>query len=174
MATNAVYQKQGTAVKWTDTTGDLALTFNNLAAGAGRQGAQKDWGALSTARPTRYKYRLVVQFASTTSLAVGERVDLYWKSGDDAGGTTDYDNDDGTGDIALSSTDKLNNLRFLKSLYVDEVATGVDMQISGEFEDLARHGGPVVVNNASENLVASNNVCYVVVTPVFDDIQAAA
>ena len=29
----------GTTITWTDTTGDLAMTLNNLATGTGRQGA---------------------------------------------------------------------------------------------------------------------------------------
>lgn len=168
MATNAVYQKAGTAVKWTDTTGDLAMTLNNLAAGAGRQGAVKSWGALSTARPTRYHFRMLVQFATTPVLA--ETVELYWKSGDG----TDYDNDDGTGDIALSATDKLNNLKLLGVLLVDEAAANVDMSIEGYFEDYNTDGQPVIFNNTADNLVATNNVNFVTVTPIFDDIQAAA
>lgn len=162
---NAVYQKAGTAVRWTDTTGDLAITLNNLAAGAGRQGAQKDWGALSTARPTRYRFRLNVRFATTPVL--GEGVQLFWKSGDG----TIYDNDDGTGDVALSATNKSVNLKWIGTLIVDEAATGVDMSISGEFESLERYGMPVVFNNTADNLVASNDVSFVEVTPIYDEIQ---
>ena len=59
---NAVYQKAGTAITWKDSGGDLAITLQNLAFGAGRQGAQKDWGALSTPRPTKYAWRLKLSF----------------------------------------------------------------------------------------------------------------
>lgn len=162
---NAVYQRAGSAVRWTDTTGNLAVTLNNLAAGAGRQGAQTDWGALSTARETTYHFRLSVRFATTP--VVGEMVELYWKSGDG----TIYDNDDGTGDAALSSSDKLKNLKFLGVLQVDEAATGVDMSIEGYFVDFNRYGMPVVFNNTADNLVASNNVSFVEVTPLYDEVQ---
>ena len=42
---NELYLVRGTPIVWSDTTGDLAMTLNNLVAGAGRVGAQKDWGA---------------------------------------------------------------------------------------------------------------------------------
>lgn len=163
---NAVYRKAGTTVTWSDTTGDLAITLNNLAAsGNGRQGAQKDWGVLTTARPTLYQFRLVVQFA--TAPVVGDQVELYWKSGN---GTV-YDNDDGSGNIALSSSDKLKNLKLLGVLQVDEAATGVNMSIEGSFEDFNRYGMPVVFNNTADNLVASDDVSYVAIRPVYDEIQ---
>lgn len=162
---NAVYTKAGTSVQWTDSTGDLAMTLQNLAAGAGRQGAQKDWGVLTTARETLYHFRLLVQFE--TAPVVGEQVELYWKSGDG----TDYDNDDGTGDIALSSTDKLKNLNLLGILIVDEAAADVDMSIQGYFRDLNQYGMPVVYNNTADNLQNTANVGFVTVTPVFEEIQ---
>lgn len=162
---NAIYQKAGTAVQWTDTTGDLAMTLNNLAAGAGRQGAVKSWGALSTARPTSYHFRLLVQFETTP--VVSETVELYWKSGDG----TDYDNDDGTGDIALSATNKLKNLKLLGVLQVDEAAADVDMSIEGYFTDLNASGMPVVFNNTADNLQATNDVSFITITPVYDEVQ---
>lgn len=162
---NPVYQKAGTAVTWTDSTGDLAMTLQNLAAGAGRQGAIKDWGALSTARPTLYHYRLVIQ--SETTPVLGEEVRLYWKSGD---GTV-YDNDDGTGDIALSSTDKLKNLKPLDVLQIDEAVVDIYMSVEGYFQDFNRYGQPVVYNATADNLQNTANVCYITVTPIYDEIQ---
>lgn len=168
MATNAVYQKAGTAITWTDSGGDLALTLNALAAGAGRQGAQKDWGVLTAPRPTRYHIRVTVQF--NTQPVLGETVDVYWKSGDG----TDYDNDDGTGNIALSSTDKLKNLTYLGSVIVDQQTLNIDMGFQTTFEDFNRYGMPVIHNNTADALENTANTGQVVVTPIFDDIQAAA
>jgi hypothetical protein len=162
---NAVYQKAAASVTWTDTTGDLAMTLNNLAAGTGRQGAEKDWGVLTTARPTLYHFRLVVQ--QETTGVVGETIELYWKSGDG----TDYDNDDGTGDAALSAEDKLKNLKFLGVAQVDEAAADVDISIEGYFRDFNRNGMPVLFNNTADNLQATDNVNKIVVTPIFDEIQ---
>ena len=163
---NKLYTIQETAVVWSDTTGDLALTLNNLAAGAGRQGAVKDWGALSTARATIFWWELVVQFATTP--VVGEQVDVYWKSSDD---NTHYDNDDGTGDIALSATDKLRNLKHLGTLVVDEAAPSVDMRITGLFADFNRYGMPVIHNKTADNLVASNDVSFFRIKPIPPEIQ---
>ena len=164
MAT-AIYQKALAAVKWTDSTGDLAMTLNNLAAGVGRQGATKDWGALTTARPTVYHFRMLLQFDTTP--VVGETVTLYWKSGDG----TDFDNDDGEGDIALSAEDKLKNLKLLGMLIVDEAAADVDMSIEGYFTDFNKEGFPVVFVDGADNLQATDNVNFVSVTPIFDESQ---
>lgn len=162
---NAVYQTTGTSVTWTDSSGDLAMTLQNLAATTGRQGAVKDWGVLSTARPTTYHFRLVVQFETTP--VVAEQVELYWKSGDGSA----YDNDDGTGDIALSDTNKLKNLKLLGVLQVDEAAADVNMSIEGYFTDFNRYGQPVVYNRTADNLQNTANINQVIVTPVYDEIQ---
>lgn len=162
---NAVYQKAGTSVTWTDTTGDLAMTLNNLAAGAGRQGAQKDWGALSAARPTTYHFRAV--FQQETAGVVGETIELYWKSGDG----TDYDNDDGTGNVAVSAENKLKNLKLLGVAQVDEAAANIDISIEGYFVDFNRYGIPVVWNRTADNLDAANDISKIVVTPIYDEVQ---
>ena len=161
----AIEQKTGTAVKWTDSGGDLAMTLQNLAAGAGRQGAVKDWGALSTARPAFYHFRMLVQFE--TAPVVGEGVDLYWKSGDG----TEFDNDDGTGDIALSAEDKTRNLKLLARLIVDEAAADVDMSIEGYFWDFNKEGMPVVFNDTVDNLQNTSAVNFVTITPIFNEVQ---
>lgn len=162
---NAVYQKAATAITWKDSGGDLAFTLQNLAAGSGRQGAIKDWGALSSARPTRYHFRLKVSLESAGTL--GERIELYWKSGDG----TNYDNDDGTGDIALSATDKLKNLLLIGVMYTDEAAQDIPMSIQGYFDDFNRYGQPVLYNATTDNLQNTANDAYVVVTPIYDEIQ---
>lgn len=164
---NAVYQKAGTAVTWQDSTGDLAITLQNLAAGAGRQGATKDWGALSTARAARYKFRFHVSFESAP--IVGETVELYWKSSDD---NTVWDNDDGAGDIALSAADKLRNCKLIGVITADEAAQDVRMSVAGSFEDFARYGAPIVYNrSAGDNLQNTANDAAIIVTPIFDEIQ---
>ena len=83
---------------------------------------------------------------------------------------TDPTNDDGTGDVALS-TDKHRNLRILGALIVDEASTSAVMSAEGEYESYARHSGPVVVNNTVDILhsTAANN--YFEITPVPDEIQ---
>lgn len=165
--TNPIYQKQGTPVVWKDSGGDLVITLQNLAFGAGRQGATKDWGALSTARPTLYKFRLELSFE--TAPVVDEAVSIYWKSSDD---NVVWDNDDGTGDIALSSTNKLRNLQLIGTLIVDEAVADVTMSVSGYFRNYERYGAPVIYNgSAGDNLQNTANDASLTITPVYDEIQ---
>lgn len=154
MPTSRIYQRNETPITWTDTTGTHAITLNNLATVAGRQGAVHDFGDASvTPRAREFAWRFYCQFA--TLPVVGEIVEIYWKSGDG----TNYDNDDGTGDIALSATDKTRNLLLLGVLVVDEAATGVTMSVSGGPIELPhRYGMPVIYNATADNLVASNNL----------------
>lgn len=161
---NAVYSKAGTAVQWTDTTGDLAMTLNGLGTGAGYAGAEKDWGVLTTARPTLYHYVLKVQFAVGPTLAT--QVRLYWNAGD---GTT-FLNDDGETNVPVSVEDKLSNLIALRSLNVDESASGVVMATQGYFRDFNRYGFPVVWNATNQTLVATNDLNWVTVTPIYEEI----
>ena len=158
-----VYINKETAITWTDTTGDLAMTLNNLAAAAARQGAVKDWG--TSARTNRYEWRCSIRFA--TAPVVGESIRLYLKTSDG----TYPDNDDGTGDIKVSATDKLKNLVYLGSIIVDEAATGVDMVAHGLIEHDARYFMPVIHNNSADNLVATNNICKFIITPAPFEIQ---
>lgn len=165
---NAVYQRAGTSVTWNDSGAGAnnAITLKNLAAGAGRQGEAQDWGALSTARPTLYHFRM--QLSLETAGTLGERVELYWKTSDD---NTIFDNDDGTGDIALSSTDKLKNLKLIGTMYTDEAAADIRMSIEGYFYDFNRYGGPVVYNATTDNLQNTTDDGSIVVTPIYDEIQ---
>jgi hypothetical protein len=155
---NLVYQNDEAAITWTDTTGTLAMTLNNLAAGAGRQGAVHDFGV--AARVPRFAWRLGVQFETTP--VVGEYLGIYAKTSDGA-----YpDNDDGTGDAAVSAADKLRNLAYIGSLSVDEAAADVNMAVSGLILLPHRYFMPVVWNYSADNLQATNNVNIFSLTPV--------
>lgn len=146
MTTRLIHSLEGTHVKWADSGADLVLTFKGLATTAGRQGAVKNFG--TTARPIKHRWVCSVHFDTATAPVVGETVDIYWKSGDG----TDFDNDDGTGDAALSSTDKLKNLLFLGSIVVDEAAADVPMQASGIIWIMGSQGMPVIHNNTADTL----------------------
>jgi hypothetical protein len=164
---NAVYQKAGTSVTWKDSGGDLVMTLQNLAAGAGRQGATKDWAALSTPRPTRYQFRFQCSFESAPIVA--EVVEIYWKSSND---NTVWDNDDGTGDIAMSSSDKLRNCQLIGVLVVDEALADIRMSVQGMFENFERYGAPIIYNRSGgDNLQNTANDASLIVTPIYDEIQ---
>ena len=158
-----IYINPEATTTWTDATGDLAMTLNNLASGAGRQGAQKDLG--SAARPFWYEWRAFVEFATTP--VIGERVDIFLKTSDG----THPDNDDGTGNIAVSNEAKLRNLQYIGSVLVDEAALTVEMVAAGVVQIAARYVNPVFWNRTADNLVASNNQSGFVLTPLPFEIQ---
>src|ERR1043165_3027032 len=99
---NKVYMHEETAVTWKSSGGTELMTPTSLASGAGRQGALHDFG--TGARSRRGVLR--VWFKPGATRVVGQLVRIYIAGGDG----THYDNDDGTGDIAVSSIDKLRNL----------------------------------------------------------------
>lgn len=164
MAESKVYVHEETPVTW-GPTGDSPtelMTSGALAAGAGRQGALHDFG--TTARSRRGVLR--VWFTPGATRVVGEPVRVYWKTGDG----TQYDNDDGTGDIAVSSINKLRNLDQVMTLQIDE-DSAVVMGTSEEFEFSDRYGGPVVWNATANALAADVRAKWIPVPPA---IQAEA
>jgi hypothetical protein len=161
MATSKAYKIDETSTVWTDSTGDLAMTLQNLAFGAGRQGAVLDLGVGSTARANRFNVRVSVEWE--TAPVVGEVCEVYIKRGDG----TDYDNDDGTGDIALSHTDKLQNCLFVGVVAADEAAADIPTSGSWVVEIDERYVMPILVNkSAGDNLQNTANVSTVTLTPM--------
>lgn len=146
MANNLIRLNEGTHTEWADSGADLAMTLKGLASGAGRQGATKDFGV--TVRPHRFLWVAFVQFDTATAPVVGEAVDIYLKTSDG----TNFDNDDGEGDIVVSAEDKLKNLHFLGSIVVDEAAADVHMQKSGFITIVATEVAPVFWNATADNL----------------------
>ena len=144
MATSKAYLLPETAITWLNAGGSELLTLTSIAAGAGRQGALHDFG--TAARSPEFAWRGWVKFATTP--IVGERVKVYWKTSDG----TSPDNDDGTGDIALSSEDKLKNLMFLGSIIVDQASTAPLFVSSGDIYLPHRYGSPVFFNDTADAL----------------------
>ena len=89
---NKVYIARETPVVWGDSGQDEVLTLNNLAASAGRVGAQHDFSTGST--PGWFNWRLTVQF--DTAPVVGETVEIYLSTSDG----TEEDGQVGTSDAA--------------------------------------------------------------------------
>ena len=160
---NLVYILQGTILTWKDSGGDYAMTLNNLAAGAGRQGAVHDFG--TSARADRFIWRLGVSFE--TQPVVGEYLGIFAKTSDG----TNPDNDDGTTDIAVSATDKLRNLTQIGSLVVDEAIVDVRMAASGLVLLPHRYFMPIIWNYTADNLQATANDAVFSLTPVPYQIQ---
>ena len=147
MATSKAYLLAETAITWKDTGGTNLLTLTSVADSAGRQGAQHNFG--TAARSPEYSWRAYARVA--VAATVGQRIRVYWKTSDG----TNPDNDDGTGDIALSSVDKLNNLLYLGAIIVDEAATGVTFVASGDVYLPHQYGQPVFFNDSGQALSAT-------------------
>lgn len=164
MATSKAYVVAESALEWKSTGGAELLTLTSLASSAGRQGALHDFG--TSARSANFMWRAYVKFATTP--VVGETINIYWKSSDG----THPDNDDGTGDIAVSAEDKLKNLTFIGSIAVDEASTSPEFVKSGFLFQTAQHGSPVFWNATADALSATATDHGFILTPVPTQGQA--
>lgn len=161
---NKQYVARETSIQFTDSSGDIALTLNNLAAGAARISTQKDLGAGST--PGLFTVRGVMEFDSAP--AQGEVVDIYISTSDG----TDPDGQEGVTDAAVGDVGSLDNMMFVGSV-VCTTAT-VDHQFTASFTVpiSTRYYSIVVYNrSAADNLQATANTSWVIVTPVPPEIQ---
>lgn len=159
---NKVYQHDETAITFLSSGGSAAFTPTSLGAGAGRQGAHYDLG--TSARSRLFVWRAWIKPGGTR--VVGEMVRIYLKLSDGS----HPDNDDGTGDIAVSAADKLRNLAFLDVMQIDENAA-VEMVKSGLIEIGARYVAPVFWNGTANSLSSTAGDFGFSLTPVPDEIQ---
>jgi hypothetical protein len=140
---NLIYVQRETEVVWKSSGGDALWTPTSLANGAGRQGARYDLYGAVGAKAGRYEWRLAFKLTGTPT--VGDPVRVYLATWDEGGGRGD--NDDGTGDIAVSAEDKLKNLHQIGTVLVDEAAV-VETVGSGIVEIVSRYVAPVIWNEA--------------------------
>ena len=159
---NKLYQNDETAITWLSSGGDNLLTLTSLGAGAGRQGAVHDFGA--TARAFKFAWRAWAIHATTP--VVGEYLAVHKKTSDG----TSPDNDDGTGDSAVSSVDKLANLPQFGSIVVDEAAA-VLMVASGEIFLPQRYFMPVIWNYTADGLSSTALDHGFSLTPIPPELQ---
>ena len=159
---NKVYQHDETAITWLASGGTNAFTPTSLGAAAGRQGAHHDFG--TAARAFRFNWRAWIKPGATR--VVGEIVEVYWKTSDGS----HPDNDDGTGDIAVSALDKVRNLRQIGHIEIDENAA-VEMVASGDIEIGARYGAPVFVNRTANSLSSTASDFGFSLTPIPPEVQ---
>lgn len=159
---NKIYQVLETAITWLASGGTNAFTPTSLGAAAGRQGAYYDRGTTAAAR--WYAYRAWIKPGGTR--VVGEYVEVGLITSDG----TSPDNDDGTGDIAISSVDKLRNLRRLRPIIIDENAA-VTMVSSGLVFIEQRYVAPFFWNRSANALSATAGDFGFSLTPIPDEIQ---
>ena len=161
---NLVYQNEETAITWLSSTGTNVITLTSLgASGNGRQGALDDFG--TGARALEYVWRAWVIFA--TAPVVGEVIRIYLKTSDGS----HPDNDDGTGDAAVSAEDKLKNLTFIGNIIVDEASATPEHVASGVIAIPERHCAPVFWNATADALSATALDHGFSLTPVPMEVQ---
>lgn len=147
--TSKAYYLPETKTQFLASGGDVVHTLTSLGASAGRQSAQLDRGVETSGHPAVFRWRFWCKFATTP--VVGETIDLYLKTSDG----THLDNDDGTGDIAVSAADKLKNLQYIGSLVVDEASSTPEFSASGYCMCSWRYIHAVVWNGTADALSAT-------------------
>lgn len=145
--TSKAYQLAETEITFKASGGTVAFTPTSLAASAGRQSAQHDFGA--SARAYMFNWTAYVKFATTP--VVGEKIDVYVKTSDG----THIDNDDGTADAAVSAADKLKNLKHIGSITVDEASATPEFSASGRVQLSRRYVQVVFWNSTADALSAT-------------------
>lgn len=163
----AFYYKTGTPIVFGSEAGDdVDWSTESIAAAAGQQSALHDQGVDGTARPAFWRYRFYTQCQATP--AVGKAIALYLKTSDG----THLDNDDGVGDLAVSSINKLLNLWPLAPAIVDEAAANIEFVSKGSVLILPRYFG-VVLWNPSGNATITTDVSETkaVFTPYYVESQ---
>ena len=94
------------------------MTTQNIANGAGRISAQRDWGAGAQA----FRYCIWCTFQVASTVTVGNVFEIYAAVSDGTNQTGEL----GTSDASLVS-DKRNNLLWLFNVIADQTSTNTDM-----------------------------------------------
>ena len=161
---NKIYRATETPIVFRDSGGDVVITLQNLAFGAGRVSAQYDRGSGSKAQ----LHEVVGVFQFETAPALGEAIELYLFESDG----TYQDGTVGTTDAALT-TDKRRNGMFIGAVIADTTATATD--IVARFKDVpitSRYYSIGVWNaSAGDNLENTANASRIIVTPMPPEIQ---
>lgn len=159
-----IYRASETPIVFRDSGGDVVLTCQNLAFGAGRVSAQYDRGAGSKAK----LHEVIGVFQFETAAALKEVVEIWLFQSDG----TYVDGNVGTTDAALVSAKRDNGI-LIGAVIVDTISTATD--IIGRFADVpitSRYYSIGVWNaSAGDNLENTANASRVIVTPMPDEIQ---
>lgn len=160
---NQVFRALGTPTVFRDSSGDVVITLQNLAFGAGRVSARWDRGAGSL--PRLYEWRAVVQFE--TAPALNEVVEIYLFDSDGTYMTGTL----GTSDAALTAAKKVNG-KLIGTVVVDTTSVTTDIIASGMCWINSRYISVGVWNaSAGDNLENTANASRVILTPMADEIQ---
>jgi hypothetical protein len=161
--TGKVYRALETPIVFTDSSGDEAITLQNLASGAIRVSDQHDRGTGS--KPAKYRWRSVIQWSSTPTLATWAEIYIAGSDGTYVDGTV------GTSDASVGSSTQLKNLLWIGNVIVQSASAATDMIASGECVIVDRYFSVVVYNRANIAFQNTANVSNVILTPAPDEIQ---
>lgn len=159
---NKIYRALETAITFRDSSGDVVLSLQNLAAGAGRVSARYDRGAGSQAEFVQV--RAVMQME--TAGVIGETIEIYLFGSDG----TYMDGTLGTSDAALTS-DKRRNGKLIGNVVIDTTSTTTDIIASFPCVLLDRYFSIGVWNASADNLENTANASRIIVTPMPLEIQ---
>ena len=166
---NLIYIDPETEIVYGSEVGDdVAWSSESIGDGAGRQSALGDLGA--GPRASRHSLRIFCQAVATPTLAAINEMFLK-TAGSETATPSNPDNDDGTGDLAVSSVNKLKNLHFVRSPIVDEAAANIEFVASCIVEILARHVAIVMWNEMGSATTADAAETKAILTPIPDEIQ---
>lgn len=164
MTTNKIYQTPGTTVTFMNTGGDVTLTLKNTANGHGRVSNQWDRGA--GALPARVKVEACIKGASAIAISAGWHLYAYAAQG---GATLS----DLTADADLTAETQLNNFLYIGKLLASSNAVG-PFYGSWVVELVGRYVNLAVWNPSGQAIDNADGTSYIKITPMPDDIQAAA
>lgn len=160
---NKVYINPETAVTFAPSGGNVAFTVTSLANNAGRISAQWDRG--SGAKPARYVWRAKTK--ASAALTAGTALDIFMST---SNGSI-QDGNLGTSDAAISSVEKMNNLRGCGAIIADSTTSGEPLQSSGIVTIYDRYVSVVWWNRLGQALTGTASDHAFVLTPVPDEIQ---
>ncbi len=192
MATNEVLLKTGTQLSFADHAGDFLpaagttletgtptdvdMATASLANGSAVNSDKVDLGAT---RAAQYSVDAAIEFAATP--VAGDVVELYWSPSPIAaaanGNPGKPDGVDGayTGDGGGTVAESVLQMQIIGFFVCTDLATAsVQVAHVGVFTPAQRYGQLVVVNNSGAAFFTDDVESHVVMTPIIDDIQAAA
>ncbi len=165
MANKVLVTRESTIIFGSEGGDDVAWSTESITDLNGRQSALHDFGATAMSRV--YEYRFHTQCQATPTL--GAPVDVYMKTADAS--NANPDNDDGTGDAAVSASDKLRNLHYVNSAAVDQAAANIQFVASGLLRLVAREISFVMQNETNSTITTDVAETKLRLTPAPDEIQ---
>lgn len=166
MTTNKIYVAPGTGVNFKDANGDVVFTLKDGVDLANGQ-VSDQWDRGAGAVPARYKWEATMKWVATPTL--GDAVRIYLYAAQKANTAVDL-----TGDGDVSAETKFGNFAMIGQVLCT-VAADQAFYASGIIEIYGRYVNLGVWNaSASKDLNATSEACSITLTPMPDDIQAAA